>query len=141
MILVSILLTGCGGMASPAADNTSAQNFVNPADTITSGKATALGSGILEIIGATTKNASLVNIAGDLPGNTLAESEPRPITQPNISGIGGTGARADSSPNSGITLINIPSSDHGTTFYVRVDGGDPTVQREDKCATKWIFDE
>jgi hypothetical protein len=126
MILVSILLTGCGGMASPAADNTSAQNFVNPADTITSGKATALGSGILEIIGATTKNASLVNIAGDLPGNTLAESEPRPITQPNISGIGGTGARADSSPNSGITLINIPSSDHGTTFYVRVDGGDPT---------------
>jgi hypothetical protein len=33
---------------------------------------------------------------------------------------------SSSTSNSVITLINTPSSEHGTTYYVRVDGGDPT---------------
>ena len=126
LILGSMSLTGCGGINNPAVDTTSAQNFATPADTNTSAKATALGSVVLETTGATTKVASLVSIIGEIPGNTLSGSQSSQIAQPTTSDPNSTDAIASPSSTSAIKLINIPSSDHGTTYYVRVDGGDPT---------------
>jgi hypothetical protein len=126
LVFGSASLAGCGGMANTTAESNSTQNSSAPTDISTAAKASALGSGTFETSVAAVKVASLIGATGETSGNQSTEAQASPVVQEKSTSVNSNSITSRSTSNSPNTLINVPSGDHGTTYYVRVDGGDPT---------------